>query len=417
MKKKAFVLGVMMLMLLLSSCQIPPKEMNNSEISVDISIEDSSSDNMSYEQIAPVVTDAYSNFFADAISHEVCCYHIPQIELPDQTADRINSEMYDSMYAFLEENECFGAGEPFIGSLAYGWGVKDDIISIITAAPDVWGGTEFEVYNVSVTTGERLDDTKLFEKFGIGSDAFSECVKTALGEKYDRIYEQAHASNKDNFSFMQMYRECRNKTIADSNVAAAVPFIGEDGELCVVAKIHSLAGAEEYCYLVSVTGATDPEIPKCEIDHIAEQRPVDKDEEASMFVYEVAGQGKIRITGYTQEPKGELVIPAQIAGNEVAEIGMGAFAYCLEIERLVLPHQVETIGAEAFLNCSKLTEVYLPASLVEIGVNAFEMCEGMKTVYFSGSMAEYKKLGNFGNDSISETNVILHCNAQWSNGM
>ena len=72
------------------------------------------------------------------------------------------------------------------------------------------------------------------------------------------------------------------------------------------------------------------------------------------FVFGEAGKGYtvIKYTGKAET----VVIPAKYQGQPVTAIGAEAFAYRIELKRLLLPEGIERIEMGAFLGCSALEE-------------------------------------------------------------
>ena len=104
------------------------------------------------------------------------------------------------------------------------------------------------------------------------------------------------------------------------------------------------------------------------------------------FEYTVTGD-EATITGYTGSAK-SLVIPSELGGKPVTEIGIFAFALCDSLTEVTIPEGVTSIGNAAFSGCSSLTEVTIPKSVTSIGDAAFYNCEALKTVYYGGSQTD-----------------------------
>jgi hypothetical protein len=112
---------------------------------------------------------------------------------------------------------------------------------------------------------------------------------------------------------------------------------------------------------------------------------------ASDFSYELGREGDyeyIRITKYTGKG-GKVVIPEEIEGYDVGEIGRQAFAASYNtisgyyegtgdgITEVVIPGTVAIIGGSAFYNCSNLTKVSIGRTYVVVGMSAFSGCENL----------------------------------------
>lgn len=67
----------------------------------------------------------------------------------------------------------------------------------------------------------------------------------------------------------------------------------------------------------------------------------------------------------------KIVIPSEINGVPVTNIGNWAFGSCDSLTSVTIPGSVTSIGAYAFIFCSSLTSVTIPGSVMSIGGNAF----------------------------------------------
>lgn len=66
------------------------------------------------------------------------------------------------------------------------------------------------------------------------------------------------------------------------------------------------------------------------------------------------------IVKYLDSGDGEVVIPPQIGGLPVTEIGKGAFYSCRSLTSVVIPQSVEDIGKDVFKDCPHL-KIQTPA--------------------------------------------------------
>ena len=138
-------------------------------------------------------------------------------------------------------------------------------------------------------------------------------------------------------------------------------------------------------------------------------------ENSSDYAYSVndAGDG-VTITGYTGSAK-NLVIPSELGGKPVTEIGIFAFALCDSLTEVTIPEGVTSIGNAAFSGCSSLTEVTIPKSVTSIGDSAFYNCDALKTVYYGGSQTDWGKI-SIGSDNDPLLKAEIICAIQESNG-
>lgn len=108
-----------------------------------------------------------------------------------------------------------------------------------------------------------------------------------------------------------------------------------------------------------------------------------KEDGTGQFLYRESEDGKVVITGVTQEYRadrsnGKLVIPETIDGMQVTAIAEGAFAG-LPLREVILSEGLLEIGKGAFYGCN-LKEIVIPAMVKYIAPRAFGANYGMKRI-------------------------------------
>lgn len=76
------------------------------------------------------------------------------------------------------------------------------------------------------------------------------------------------------------------------------------------------------------------------------------------------------VTGYTGDAK-SLIIPSQVKGFRVEQIGYEAFWNCGSLTDVVIPDSVKKIADYAFCSCGNLTNIIIPDSVTEVYLNSF----------------------------------------------
>ena len=80
------------------------------------------------------------------------------------------------------------------------------------------------------------------------------------------------------------------------------------------------------------------------------------------------------------------VIPGEINGKKVAQIGNGAFMVCTSLTSVTIPDGVTSIDEAAFWGCTSLTSVTIPDSVTSIKSKAFFNCTSLKSVTIPASV-------------------------------
>ena len=117
-----------------------------------------------------------------------------------------------------------------------------------------------------------------------------------------------------------------------------------------------------------------------------------KETDAGVFLYEKKEDGTIAIMGLQDKSLAEVVIPKELYGMLVTEIGGYAFANYSSLISVEIPNSVTTISVGAFEGCSNLTSIKIPDSVTEIGSIVFSGCSSLTNLELPDSItyiAEY----------------------------
>ena len=97
------------------------------------------------------------------------------------------------------------------------------------------------------------------------------------------------------------------------------------------------------------------------------------------FQYTTEGENAV-ITKYTGAG-GNVVIPSELDGLTVTEIGATAFRDLKTVTSVDIADTVTNIDEGAFANCSGLSQVELPAGLTEMSAHAFYNCDKLTEIF------------------------------------
>ena len=82
---------------------------------------------------------------------------------------------------------------------------------------------------------------------------------------------------------------------------------------------------------------------------------------------------------------GCVIIPSDINGYSITEIGTSAFKACRSVTEVIIPNTIVTIQSHAFDVCRQLAAITIPASVTHIGDQAFASCAQLSSITILGS--------------------------------
>lgn len=203
-----------------------------------------------YEEISAYVTEAVHETLP--MEDATFSFVIPMIVCDSEGIAEINNEIYERYYNKIYTENVVDAmdeyGFPGLCEINYMWGKCGDYLSLVVyLSPYASSGTEYDVWNIDLREGKRVEGEKIVEIFDYDMDSFYVHAGDVMGSYFfDTTYSYLPEEMMDEF-----YRVLMN-TISENNVHEAVPFIGEDGLLWAVANIGSLAGADYYSIPIPV---------------------------------------------------------------------------------------------------------------------------------------------------------------------
>ena len=126
---------------------------------------------------------------------------------------------------------------------------------------------------------------------------------------------------------------------------------------------------------------------------------------------------------YDKNFKTLIKYPAQKGGayyevhDNTKILGKYSFAYCNNIEKIIISDNVTDIAKRAFCGCEKIKTVYIPKSVTNIGSFAFASdefsgngFEYFTDVYYGGSKEDWEKI-NVGENNEPLLNAAIHYNS------
>ena len=188
----------------------------------------------------------------DAYKYEISGrrFYIPKINLNGKAIEKINNDLWSSLYdgvvmATQESWDLYEGSEYVI----YDWWVHDDVLSLVVESRPVhWAWWDYWVYNISISNEEIVTTDELISIAGWSQDEYHDAVRRALGVSFFKDKE----SYIGQVGYDAFFRLQLDKTISEENVQNCIPYFNEDGQLCIIGAVYSLAGADYYLQKINL---------------------------------------------------------------------------------------------------------------------------------------------------------------------
>lgn len=204
------------------------------------------------------VADAYY----DSVTFEgqAGYFHIPKIICSDNRMDNANEQIYQKLYAILDE---YVYGDYIdLSGMAYRWAQYKNIVSILVEIQPWFWGPEYLTFNVDVDRGKLLTNQEVAKYFDYTPESFDQKVVEQMQQKYDDevlLYLEEIAADTYGAYDVEGNRE---RTLSAENMEAVHIFIDSSGDLCMSAHLYR-PGIEhpDYWHLFNLTGSAEPQPP------------------------------------------------------------------------------------------------------------------------------------------------------------
>lgn len=104
----------------------------------------------------------------------------------------------------------------------------------------------------------------------------------------------------------------------------------------------------------------------------------------NLFITKNLSSNEVAIVGLNERLYDDLsetlVVPENLYGKTVTEIGESAFQNCYNIKNVDLPNTIRSIGNGAFKNCYNMRRINLPNQITGIGDEVFSGCSKLSTI-------------------------------------
>lgn len=175
-------------------------------------------------------------------------YAYPAFNVDSADASAMNAEIERICGGYADEMQENETNKTSLTAckVSYQAYVNGSIVSFLIEVDTTFDYTEYYTYNLDVSTGNKAAGEALAAAAGMTEDEVIEKAQTAASDKFKELYGTAEGED--------FYQEQYNKTMSADAYSMTMPmFLDGKGELCFVARIYAMAGAESYDYVLTLT--------------------------------------------------------------------------------------------------------------------------------------------------------------------
>ena len=176
--------------------------------------------------------------------------------------------IYEERMTILEE-QVYAWDFPGIGEMVYTWGQTERIASVAIYTNIAYANwPTYYTYTIDKQTGALLTLEEVLAVYGLDEDAFRTKVRESLMQYYEDWLAEIQSWDDTGSVDMEFFNEQKETTLSDDNMDLAVPYVDENGNLCVIIPIYNIAGPD-YTYsrfcLEGASYETTPDYMACQI--------------------------------------------------------------------------------------------------------------------------------------------------------
>ena len=172
---------------------------------------------------------------------------IPAIQAPGADANRLNQEIFTVLYPYVldAKNAMDGGYSLVVHTVDYQIHINEQLISLVCEVDNDWGQRFYHVVNFDDGSYSEVTRPQLLQRFGMTEEMFLARAKDAMS-----AYFTANFSGIPHDAF---YTDRHNQSTSEQNFRQDCQlFVNDAGNLCMIVKIYSFAGADYYYHIMEL---------------------------------------------------------------------------------------------------------------------------------------------------------------------
>ena len=209
-------------------------------------------------------------------------YHMPQLLIKSSYADKVNKEISSAVEKYKKDIEKEEAehifGTAYVANLS-----KDNILSLVFISYEETDMNVYKVYNIDVTTGEKVDNARIAKAAGVSD------IRKAAMDALQNLYNNMEIVKVENYKVVLEKGKKLDGQMKDVEKSFSEKFLNDkmqigltgEGKMFFVSQVCTMAGADFYDYVYDSDGYTldDEDNPNYTGPRYPDEDDEDEDEE------------------------------------------------------------------------------------------------------------------------------------------
>ena len=171
-------------------------------------------------------------------------YHLPQLFEDNEDLAEINTEIREKFVPIIEEELAAMENNEFITAqnVDYNLFVTEGILTLYLHSFS-WEWEEHQTYYYDLQTNSRTDSRELLRRIGVSEEEFLTAVRDAAEAYYIETFAAVPEKEREEYGYYERLEWTRSEEAVNLDLPI---FVDAVGNLCVCARIGSIAGADEF---------------------------------------------------------------------------------------------------------------------------------------------------------------------------
>jgi len=195
--------------------------------------------------LSNLVTDAWTMTTTNSYG-DTAYLRVPQINLDSEEIRLVNEQIIQNVNPVYpdepvsSEIQAENIASEYI-FLGYSYAIAGDVLCVMTEGKTSYSDfVSYHIYSIVISEERVAERAELIAASGINPAEYDELVRQILEAKH--MEYQTNSNVTPHSPAYEMWQPFLEQTIAQENIDSAVPFLNQNGDLCIIGRVYLPAG-------------------------------------------------------------------------------------------------------------------------------------------------------------------------------